>query len=109
MPQSHSPYGIVLVTAPSQAEAELLAKTIVEGKLAACVSLLPIRSIYTWQGTLHQEEEWQLVIKTALDRFDELDAKIRSLHSYEVPEIIALPIEAGSAPYLQWIAEQTRP
>lgn len=101
-------YGVVLVTASSRTEAEAIATSLVQCQLAACVSLLPIHSIYTWQGELHQEQEWQLLIKTDLAQFDTLAAKIRELHSYEVPEIIALPIVCGSQPYLQWISEQVK-
>lgn len=98
-------YGVVLVTASSQQEAEAIATSLVKSQLAACVSLVPIQSIYTWQGELHQDQEWQLLIKTDLAQFQTLEAKIRELHSYEVPEIIALPIVAGSHPYLNWISE----
>ncbi|WP_088892766.1 divalent-cation tolerance protein CutA [Leptolyngbya ohadii] len=99
-------YGIVLVTAGSETEAETIAAQLVEAHLAACVNLIPIRSIYTWKGEVHRDPEWQLVIKTDLRQFDRLEAKIRELHSYEVPEIVALPIVRGSEPYLNWIAEQ---
>jgi len=106
---SDSPnYGVVLVTGSSQQEAEAIATSLVKSQLAACVSLVPIQSIYTWQGELHQEQEWQLLIKTDLSKFQTLAAKIRELHSYEVPEIIALPIIAGSQPYLNWISEQVK-
>lgn len=98
-------YGIVLVTAGSQTEAEAIAKVLVESKLAACVSLTPIRSIYSWKDELCEDEEWQLTIKTDLTQFDALEAKIRQLHSYEVPEIIAIPIVAGSLDYLQWMGQ----
>ncbi|MEX0267650.1 divalent-cation tolerance protein CutA [Leptolyngbyaceae cyanobacterium UHCC 1019] len=98
-------FGVVLVTIAAQEEAIAIAQALVKLKLAACVSILPIQSIYTWQGTLHQENEWQLLIKSDLSKFIELETKIRELHSYEVPEIIALPIIAGSQPYLQWIEQ----
>ena len=101
-------YGVVLVTTASIEEAEAIANALVEAELAACVSLLPIHSIYIWQGKLHKEQEWQLLIKTDLALFPTLEAKIRELHSYEVSEIIALPIIAGSQLYLQWIAEQVK-
>ncbi|EKQ67579.1 uncharacterized protein involved in tolerance to divalent cations [Leptolyngbyaceae cyanobacterium JSC-12] len=100
---------VVLVTAPSQAEADAIAKTLVELKLAACVSLLPIRSVYTWQGNLQIDEEWQLLIKSELAKFAELEAKLQTIHPYEVPEIIAVPILAGSQPYLRWIADSVNP
>ncbi|NDJ18603.1 divalent-cation tolerance protein CutA [Myxacorys almedinensis] len=99
-------YGVILVTATSQQEAEKIAQTLICSKLAACATLFPVQSIYTWQGDMHQDQEWQLFIKSDLDRFDELEATIRQLHSYEVPEIIALPIVAGSQPYLHWISQQ---
>ena len=103
-----SSYGVVLVTTGSRQEAEAIATSVVNSHLAACVSLVPINSIYTWQGKLHQEQEWQLLIKTDLLLFQTLEAKIRELHSYQVPEIIALPIVAGSEPYLQWLSEQVK-
>ncbi|BAY64098.1 MULTISPECIES: divalent-cation tolerance protein CutA [Calothrix] len=101
-------YGVVLATAANVQEAQAIANALVEAKLAACVSLLPIHSIYTWQGKIHTEDEWQLLIKADLAQFSTLEAKIRELHSYELSEIIALPIIAGSQPYLQWIAEQIK-
>jgi periplasmic divalent cation tolerance protein len=93
-------YGVVLVTAGSQQEAEAIATSLVKSQLAACVNIVPIQSVYTWKGEINQEQEWQLLIKTDLSQFTTLEAKIRELHSYEVPEIIALPILAGSEPYL---------
>jgi periplasmic divalent cation tolerance protein len=102
-------YSVILVTASSRAEADAIARTLIEAKLAACVTILPVHSVYTWQNQIHQDDEWQLMIKSKRDRFLELEAKIREVHSYEVPEIIALPIVAGSQPYLQWISQQTTP
>jgi periplasmic divalent cation tolerance protein len=99
-------YCVVLVTAASEAEATTIAQALVQQKLAACVSLTPITSIYTWQNQLHQEPEWQLLIKTQLEYYPALEQIVQQLHSYEVPEIIALPIVAGSPSYLQWIAAQ---
>jgi periplasmic divalent cation tolerance protein len=99
-------YGVVLVTASSQAEAEAIAEALITAKLAACVSFTPIHSVYTWQGQVHKDQEWQLLIKTDLAQFEALVAKVQEVHSYEVPEIIALPIVAGSPSYLQWIGEQ---
>ncbi len=101
-------FGVVLVTASAQAEARAIARTLVEEKLAACVSMTAIESIYSWQGQLQQEPEWQLVIKTDLANYKTLEARIQQLHSYDVPEIIAIPILAGSQPYLAWIAEQAQ-
>lgn len=96
----------MLVTTSSEQEAKAIAKSLVESQLAACVNLIPIESIYTWQGELHQDREWQMLIKTELAQFEALSAKIQELHSYEVPEIIAIPVVAGSSAYLQWISAQ---
>jgi periplasmic divalent cation tolerance protein len=101
-------YGIVFVTASSQPEAEAIAQALLQCRLAACVSLTPIRSLYTWKGDVQDEAEWQLMIKTELQNFPQIEAKVRELHSYEVPEVIALPIVAGSEAYLSWISEQVR-
>ncbi|MBD2096899.1 divalent-cation tolerance protein CutA [Trichocoleus sp. FACHB-591] len=101
-------YGVVLVTATSQVEAEAIAEALITAKLAACVSFTPIHSIYTWQGQVHKDQEWQLFIKTDLAQFAALVAKVQEVHSYDVPEIIALPIVAGSPAYLQWLGEQVR-
>jgi len=96
-------FAIALVTAGSEAEAESLAKALVEAGLAACVNLAPVRSIYTWQGQIQSELEWQLTVKTRRSQFAVLETKIRELHSYEVPEVLAVPLVAGSAPYLNWL------
>ncbi len=101
-------YGVVLVTASSQQEGEAIAQALVEAEMAACVTLMPVHSIYTWQGKVNSEPEWQLLIKTDLTHFPVLEKKIRELHSYEVPEIIALPILAGSEAYLQWISDNVK-
>lgn len=101
-------YGIVLVTVGTQQEAEAIASALVNLHLAACVNLVPVRSIYKWEGELHNTEEWQLLIKTDLVQFPTLETKIRDLHSYKLPEIIALPIVAGFEPYLQWISDNVK-
>lgn len=100
-------YGVVLVTAGSESEAIALARALVEQKLVACANVFPVQSIYTWQGELCEDREWQVVLKTKLALFAQLEQAIREQHSYDVPEIIALPIVAGSAPYLQWLNQQT--
>lgn len=106
MNSSSTRHGIVLVTAASEAEAKSIATTLISANLAACVSVMPIRSLYAWKGQIHDEAEWQLIIKTDLNQFVELETKIKSIHSYDVPEIIALPIVHGSQLYLQWMTEQ---
>lgn len=105
MNQNPARYGIVLITASSETEGESIARALIEAKLAACVSLTPVNSIYTWQGQINSDREWQLIIKTDLNLFSALESKVKELHSYEIPEIIALPIVAGSKPYLDWIGE----
>ena len=103
-----SNYGVVLVTVSSLSEGQTIATALIEDKLAACVNLLPIDSIYLWQGEIQQDREYQLIIKTDLKKFTELAAKIKTLHSYEVPEIIALPIVDGSQAYLNWLETSLR-
>jgi periplasmic divalent cation tolerance protein len=95
---------VVLVTTPSQEQASAIAQTLVAEKLAACVNLFPIHSIYTWNGELQQEQEWQLIIKTDHAQFPALETLICDRHPYEVPEIIALPIVAGASAYLNWLS-----
>ena len=97
-------FGIVLVTVPSKEQAAAIAQTLVKCNLAACVNFFPVQSVYVWQNAIHYDDEWQLVIKSSLVKFAALETKIRAVHPYEVPEIIALPIQAGSLPYLQWIS-----
>ncbi len=100
---------VVLVTCGSEEEAGKIANALVEVHLAACVNLVsPIRSIYRWEGKVWDEKEWLLIIKTQKDRFEELEKKVKSLHSYSVPEIISLPILEGSSSYLNWLLEMTK-
>jgi periplasmic divalent cation tolerance protein len=99
---------IVLVTCGSEEEALKIAHALVEGHLAACVNLVsPVRSIYRWEGKIWDERECLLVIKTQRQRFEKLEKKVKSLHSYSDPEIISLPIIEGSSAYLNWIRENT--
>jgi periplasmic divalent cation tolerance protein len=98
---------IVLVTAGSREEAERLAEALVGERLAACVNIVgPIRSIYRWQGEVCRDDEQLLLIKTTRQRCESLERRVRELHSYDVPEVIVLPIESGSAAYLSWLREQ---
>ncbi|MEM8807718.1 MAG: divalent-cation tolerance protein CutA [Cyanobacteria bacterium P01_G01_bin.38] len=99
--------GIVLVTASSEAEAKLIASALVEARLAACVTTFPVHSVYRWQDKIHHDSEFQLVIKTDLTLFSALSTKVSELHSYDVPEIVAIAITNGSAPYLSWMKAQT--
>ena len=100
---------IALVTCGSEEEALKIANALVESRLAACVNLVaPIRSIYRWEERIWDEKEWLLIIKTQKDRFEDLEKKVKSLHSYSVPEIVSLPIVEGSSSYLNWITENTK-
>jgi len=100
---------VVFVTCGSEEEALKIANALVEAHLAACVNLIaPVRSIYRWEGKIWDEKEWLLIIKTQKQRFEALEKRVRSLHSYSVPEIISLPITEGSSAYLNWIKENTK-
>jgi periplasmic divalent cation tolerance protein len=96
---------VVFCTCGSEAEAESISTGLVERRLAACVNISPIRSIYRWQGKIESAVEWQLQIKTSESFFDKVSAAIQAAHSYELPEIIAIPIAAGSPAYLQWLGD----
>jgi len=99
---------VVYVTAPNEDEAAGIARALVEAKLAACVNIISnIRSIYRWQGNLEDDSEVLMIIKTRKELFDPLTVAVRKLHSYDVPEIIALPISLGSEDYIKWIREST--
>lgn len=97
---------LILATAGSEPEAKRIAQTLVERQLAACVNIVPrVLSIYRWQGKLETAEEFLLLIKTAKQKEAAVQAAIRELHSYDLPECISLSIEGGSADYLKWITE----
>jgi periplasmic divalent cation tolerance protein len=97
---------VVLMTAPDRDEANRIAEMLVNSRLAACVQVLPeIHSVYRWKGEVERATETLLLAKTTSDKFDELDRAVREIHSYDTPEIIALPVSAASAPYLKWVLE----
>jgi periplasmic divalent cation tolerance protein len=97
---------IVLSTAGSEEEARKIARHLVEDQLAACVNIVPrIESVYRWEGKVESNYEWLLVIKTTGERFPAVRDAIRELHSYELPECIAISIEDGSTDYLEWIGQ----
>ena len=101
---------IVLTTLPADGDAEQFASRLVEEKLAACVNVLPpMRSVYRWQGVVERADERQCVIKTTAPCITPLEALIRSLHPYDVPEFLVIEITQGSAAYLSWLAESTAP
>jgi periplasmic divalent cation tolerance protein len=100
---------VVLVTAPTPERAAEIARAVVEERLAACGNVVPgLRSIYRWEGKVQDDEEALLLLKTTRDRFEALRERVLALHPYDMPEVIALPVEAGSAAYLGWIAAETR-
>lgn len=101
---------IVLTNCPDDAVADRIARTLVENRLAACANrLAPVASIYRWHGSVERAVETPLLVKTTRARYTEVEQAIRALHPYEVPEIVALEIVAGLAPYLRWIADETEP
>ena len=100
---------VVLSTCASSEEAERIARTLVEKKLAACVNVLPaVRSIYRWKGAIEDDQETLLLIKSSRALFGDLRAEIQKLHSYEIPEAIAIPIVDGLERYLEWMADVLR-
>ncbi len=100
---------MVLTNLPDRASAERIAELLVAQRLAACVNVLsPCRSVYRWKGELQREEEHPLLIKTTAERYPAVEAAIRAAHPYELPEIIAVPIEQGLLQYLSWVAEETK-
>lgn len=97
---------VVLMTFPSQEDAQNIATVLVDEQLAACVNLLPgVRSVFIWDGVRQEAAEVLAIVKTSRERFESLAARVRSLHPYTVPEIIGLPIVEGNAAYLTWVAD----
>ena len=104
-----SDFIVVFVTCGSEEDASKIAHALVEEELAACANMISsLRSIYRWEGKIYDEKEWLLLIKTRRSRFEDLVKRVKALHSYSVPEIIALPITHGSPAYLNWIEENTK-
>ena len=105
-----SDFVIVLTTFPADGDAEQLASRLVDERLAACVNVLPImRSVYRWRGVVERADERQLVIKTSNECVVSIETLLRSLHPYDVPEFLVIPIQRGSADYLAWISENAQP
>lgn len=101
-------YIVVFITVPKEEEAVNIAKILVDTKRAACVNMLKnIRSVYRWEGKIEDDTEFLMIAKTRKELFESLKEKVKELHSYSVPEIIALPIVAGSEDYLAWLKEET--
>ena len=103
-----SEFVVVLVTAGDAEEAAHIGRTLVDERLAACVNVVgPIRSIYRWQGAVEEAAEHLMVVKARAVDVPALDARVRALHSYDVPEVVAVPIVAGSGPYRAWLGDAT--
>jgi periplasmic divalent cation tolerance protein len=106
MAEQDTGYAVVLTTAGSEEQAEAIARTLVERRLAACVNVAPqIKSFYRWKGKVVEDEETLLVIKTEAALFDRLREAIREIHSYEMPDILLIPVAAGDPAILDWITE----
>ena len=106
MPDEASDAIVVFMTAASGEEATRLADMLVGAHLAACVQILPeMESVYRWQGKIERQSEVLLLVKTTRGKFEELEREVRALHSYDTPEIIAVPVITGSAPYLDWLKQ----
>lgn len=99
---------LVMTALPSEAQAEDMARALVQARLAACVQVQAVRSFYVWKEEAHADPEWLLLIKTRSARYAELEQHLLAHHPYETPEIVQLPITAGSAGYLAWVNAQTR-
>jgi len=101
---------LVITNLPDRAAAEKLADALIRQRVAACVNILaPCRSVYRWKAEVQHDEEHPVLIKTTLDRYAALEAAIREMHPYELPEIVAVPIERGLPAYLDWLATETAP
>lgn len=101
-------YIFVFITAPNEEEAAKISRTIVGERLAACVNIIrSVRSIYRWQGRVEDESEVLMIVKTKRTLFERLQGRVKELHSYEVPEIIGLPVIEGSKAYLDWLTQET--
>ncbi len=104
-----SKYYLVLSTIDDLSEAKEIARKLIEDQLVACVNVIPdIASIYRWEGKIEESEEVLILIKTVKYRLDELISKVKDLHSYDVPEIIAISIEEGSMNYLKWLSKNVK-
>ncbi|MDD9303598.1 MAG: divalent-cation tolerance protein CutA [Desulfobacter sp.] len=99
---------MVLVTCSTQPRADGLAQAVIEKKLAACVQIHPVTSLYTWKNQIHKDAEYRLIIKTRSTLYPELETFIREQHEYEVPQIVQVPIKKGLTAYLNWIDQSTK-
>jgi|SRR5208283_30028 len=99
---------VIFITAPNEEEGAKIARTLVEERLAGCVNIVrPVRSIYRWRDNIEDDTETLMIVKTQKGLFESLSSRVRELHSYTVPEIIAVPVVQGSRDYLKWLEEVT--
>ena len=98
-----SKFLVVFTTAPTEREARIIARKLIEEDLAKCVSIAPIRSFFKWKGEMNDVSEYLLIVKATLKNYKKLEEKIKELHSYEVPELVGFPIVKGSKEYLKWL------
>lgn len=109
-PPGKTDFIVVYVTVPDVDEAERIGRSLVEGRLAACVNIVPqIHSFFRWEGKVVDESEALLIVKTRRALFDSLRTHVKQMHPYDIPEVIALPVVAGHRPYLKWLDEATEP
>lgn len=109
MDAPRSPYLVVLTTVGSEDDAKALVRALVDGRHVACGTILPgATSVYRWQGSVAEESEVLVVLKTAGDRWETLERAVQRLHPYDVPELVALPVTAGLEAYLEWVSTETR-
>ena len=99
---------VIILSTAGEREARGIAQALVMQHLAACVNIMPVESMYLWKGKLCEDREHLLIIKTVMSNAEAVMHEIRNLHSYELPEMIVLPVSGGYHPYLQWLAEETR-
>ena len=105
---SPSPEIVVILSTVPQEKSEAMARELLDKRLVACINTLPVRSFYHWNGEFCDDQEQLLILKTTQKKAEKVIAAIKEMHPYEVPEIIALPVIAGHAPYLAWVHEETK-
>jgi periplasmic divalent cation tolerance protein len=108
MMMSMSEQTVVIFSTAPPAESTAMARALLDRRLVACVNVIPVRSFYRWKGEFCDDQEHMLVAKTTKTKADSVIAAIKTIHPYELPEIIALPVIAGFAPYLEWVHQETR-
>ncbi|MFN3804311.1 MAG: divalent-cation tolerance protein CutA [Pyrobaculum sp.] len=100
-------YITVFITTPSLDSAKKIARHLLEKRLAACINMAPVSSMYWWEGKIEEAQETLLIVKTTVDKLDELTRETKAVHPYQVPEIVALPIVGGYREYLGWVERET--